>query len=135
MPGIPQFTFRAVKEWGLEPEILRKEYRHFIIADGNDMIGIVSFFEHHPWKETGIVVEHMRWKPGLSTRRLFEAAYTFGMEIGSKVQMLGYVRGHDLKYFNKLKEAGVLRKVGKQSCGFDRMTTVFETPARLLSQD
>ena len=131
-PLPPKFVIDAVKRWDLEPEIAQGCYRHVGIADGKELIGLGTFFDGHPYKGTHLILEHIRYKPGLSPRRVFEAGATLLTEVGKKTQAAGYSRREDYKFFNKMKNLGALRKVGKQSAGFECMTTVWESPKGVL---
>jgi hypothetical protein len=110
-------------------------YNWIIIYDENDAIGLVSVFPQHPVKDAGIIIEHMRWNPRMSNRRIMEAAYTFGTAVPTKYKkaMLGYSRREDFAFFKKMQKLGVLRKIGKQRTGFNEMVTAWETPQALLS--
>jgi hypothetical protein len=131
-PLPPKFVIEAVKRWDLEDEIAQGCYRHIGIADGKELIGLATMYPGHPYKPNIMFLEHIRYKPGLSTRRMIEAAATLGREVGAKTQLVGFSRRHDYKFFTLMKNLGVLRKVGKQSAGFETMVTVWETPKSLL---
>lgn len=135
-PTFPSVAVKIGSVWGIEPEILAHagDYMWIIIYDDKDAIGLVTAFPWHPIKKAGIVVEHMRWNPKASSRRIVEAAYTFGKAIpGSrKIAMIGYSKRCDFSFFKKMQQLGVLRKVGTQHTGFKEKVTVWETPQALL---
>jgi hypothetical protein len=118
---------KIVKAWGLEDEILDPAYLHVIAHDDKEIIGMVTIFAMHPIKPVAHIIEHMRWKPGLSTRRILECAYAAISKISTMTQLMGYSRKKDENFFKKLRDLGVIRRIGKQSSGFDTMVTAWET--------
>jgi hypothetical protein len=97
-----------------------------------ELIGVVTAFHLHPGKMVALVIEHMRWKPGLSARATVEAALEFLRQIGENIQLIGYSNTTDYKFFDKLRKCGRLRRIGKQQSGFAKMVTAWETPKSLL---
>ena len=114
-PLPPKFVIEAVKRWDLEDEIAQGCYRHVGIADGKELVGVATFFPGHPYKPNITILEHIRYKPGLTARRTLEAGATVIKEIGAKTQVVGYSRRHDFKFFNMMKKHGLVRKVGNQA--------------------
>jgi hypothetical protein len=136
-PTSPNVAGKIGTIWGIEPEVLAhaNHYNWIIIYDADDAIGLVSLFPQHPLKDAGIIIEHMRWNPRASNRRIMEAAYTFGVTIPKEYgkAMIGYSKRNDFNFFKKMQKLGVLRKIGKQRTGFNEMVTAWETPQALLS--
>ena len=124
---------QIIQTWGLEPELAAPCYRYAYIGLDDEVVGLVTMFSIHPYKQIGMVVEHFRWKPGLSPRKRLEGLATALDELGKHTQCIGYSRRHDYKFFNKAKELGLVRKVGKQSTGFGEMVTAWETPLSRLT--
>ena len=132
-PLPPKYVIAAVEKWGLEKEIAQGCYRHIGLMDGKDLVGLVTMFPYHPYKPGCYVVEHARWKPGLNARRKLDAMCEMIREVSrQQTQLIGYTRRDDFKFFNTIKKLGCLRKVGKQSAGFESSVTVWETPPSLL---
>jgi len=126
-PCPPRLVERIVKEWGLEPEILDPAYRHIIAHDDKEVLGLVTVFGMHPVKPIAHIVEHMRYRPGLSARRILETAYAAITKVGEMTQLMGYSRKHDDKFFKTLRKLGAIRRIGMQRSGFDEMVTGWET--------
>ena len=126
-PCPPRLVERIVKEWGLEPEILDPAYRHIIAHDGKEILGLVTVFGLHPVKPIAHIVEHMRYKPGLSARCKLEIAYSAIDKISQLTQLMGYSRRHDRKFFDKLRREGIIRRIGLQSSGFETFVDAWET--------
>lgn len=124
---------RIVETWGLGDKYVKPYYNPVIICDEKEVLGLILMYSIHPEKEHSMVCEYFRWKPGLSARRKLEGAYVAAEKVGSMIQVIGYTRREDYKFFNKLKELGSLRKVGKQSSGFGEMVTAWETPLSKLT--